>query len=204
MLIDHIGYILLEDNETFRIIGRLSFPLFAFIIAFSATKTRSLPKYMLRLFIFAIISQLGQFFVWYPLNVFFTLGFGVLCIYCLNIKYKILGTLFCIMVFIAATMLPLWENYGSVGVLLIVLFYLAIRYAPKYHKLFALPSLAVFNVLLSLISDWGLQWWSCLSFVFILLFNERKVKSSQIEKWAFYVFYPLHLLVLYSISYFLL
>ena len=54
MLIDHIGSAI--DNNTMRIIGRLAFPIFAFQLAVGYSKTKNIKKYLIRLFIFAIIS----------------------------------------------------------------------------------------------------------------------------------------------------
>ena len=57
MLIDHMGYALYPDLVVLRWIGRLAFPIFAFMIAEGARRTRSRKRYMLRLFILAIISE---------------------------------------------------------------------------------------------------------------------------------------------------
>lgn len=66
MLIDHIGYVFEDELAAvdpllpviFRLIGRIAFPLFAFGIAEGVTHTSSPKKYLLRMLLFAVISQL--------------------------------------------------------------------------------------------------------------------------------------------------
>ena len=90
MLIDHIGVILFPNILWLRLIGRLAFPLFAFFITEGFRKTSNLKKYLQRLFILALISQLPY---WTALgmdaglNIFFTLTLGLLALY-LRDKYS--------------------------------------------------------------------------------------------------------------------
>lgn len=101
MIIDHIGATVL-DGPSFSIlrwIGRIAFPLYAFMIAEGCRHTKSREKYLLRLGLFALVSELPfDLAFWYdprmnysdghsPIdffsqtNVFFTLFFGVACIH---------------------------------------------------------------------------------------------------------------------------
>ena len=57
MLIDHIGYVFFPDRIELRIIGRISFPLFAYCIAVGFLYTSNIKKYILRLAAFSILSQ---------------------------------------------------------------------------------------------------------------------------------------------------
>ena len=88
MVVDHIGYFLFPQQIIFRIIGRLSFPLFAFLIANGYKFTRDKKKYLLRLFIFANIIQLPSLFMSLPFNIFYTLSFGLVCIMIYESKYS--------------------------------------------------------------------------------------------------------------------
>ena len=56
MVIDHIGYALFPEVLLLRIIGRLSLPIFAFLVAEGYHYTRNIKQYMFRIFIFAIIK----------------------------------------------------------------------------------------------------------------------------------------------------
>ena len=66
MLIDHIGYYFENNmNNTIyiilRIIGRISMPLFAYLLVQGFFYTQNLKKYILRIFVFAIITQISIF-----------------------------------------------------------------------------------------------------------------------------------------------
>ena len=58
MLIDHVGIVLFPDEQGWRMIGRLAMPFYAYALVIGYRMTRSVPKYMLRLAIIAVISQL--------------------------------------------------------------------------------------------------------------------------------------------------
>ena len=85
MLVDHIGLVFFPEVMMFRIIGRISFPIFAYVLAEGIYYTKDITKYMLRLGIFALLSEIpydlavmGSVLEFSHQNVFFTLFFGVL------------------------------------------------------------------------------------------------------------------------------
>ena len=82
MLIDHIGIVFFSNMVAFRVIGRISFPIFAFFIAEGLHYTRDKFKYTSRIFIFAILSQLPYtlLFQTYQLNILFTLFISIVLI----------------------------------------------------------------------------------------------------------------------------
>jgi len=99
MLIDHIGYIFFPNMMILRTIGRIAFPIFAYLIGIGYEHTSSLKKYMVRLFIFAMITQLPYSFFNknlsyepYQLNILFTLLVGVLFIHLINKNIEIVKT----------------------------------------------------------------------------------------------------------------
>ena len=88
MLIDHTGAMLYPDIIWFRIIGRLAYPLFAFLICEGFRHTRNVKRYALRLALFAAISEIPfnllhsyRLFDIEAQNVFFTLLIGLLTLY---------------------------------------------------------------------------------------------------------------------------
>lgn len=210
MLIDHIGAILIPAHSDmyliFRSIGRLAFPLFCFLLVEGLHHTRSVKKYLIRLGIFAIISELpfdlafsDDIRTGYLLqqNVFFTLFIGLLVIYLMGLaekKYKsnplINGLIQSSLVAIGCVLATLMHtDYMFMGILLIVAFYLF-----RGKKVL----LAVSLFLITNFTGFYLEGLATLSIIFILAYNgERGPKGN---KYFFYVFYPAHILLLYCIS----
>ena len=225
MTVDHVGVLLFPEIDALRIIGRIAMPLFCLLIAFGVTKTRNPLKYFLRLFVFAVAVQIG-FTIFNTItsgnsgynetwNVFFTLAFGVAAAWLLGTCIKIatdksempLGRFVqmaasfmgAAALVLAAQLLPF--DYGSAGVLLVVLFYLALRHSVLAMKITAAAALAVFNLVLCFAYvPWPVQWWSFLALPFVWLFTDKKLKISPIEKYAFYIYYPLHFAVIYLVG----
>src|SRR5207244_4281126 len=88
MIIDHVGLFFFPEYTLFRIVGRIAFPLFAWLIANGAHFTRNIRAYLTRLFALAVISQLpftlANQQIGAPLlylNVVFTLSLGLLAIW---------------------------------------------------------------------------------------------------------------------------
>lgn len=208
MTIDHVGLFFFPDMAVFRIVGRLAFPLFAWLIANGAYYTKNINLYLLRLFIFAGISQIPfylSFNLINPLNVglniFVTLFLGLLAIYFIKrIKNKFLWGIAVILC--ATTALVLNSDYGAAGVFSIVGFYLfykrlkvlVIFQTLIYLLFFTLPAVSEFvdTGYLNLVGV--LQPTAVLSILLIWLYNGKQgIKA----KYIFYIFYPLHLLIIY-------
>ncbi len=214
MLIDHIGAAVLwvctsaydgsavfagADilNQIFRIIGRTSFPLFCFLLVEGFCHTRSVQKYLLRLFLFALLSEIPfdlAFYdrVWDPAmqNVFFTLFFGVGAMAALRLAeraggrmLKAAGVLGMVLCGVAAYLLR--TDYSWKGVLLILVLYV-LRNQRKWSCLAGYGVMCVFM----------LNTWSFPAFYLISGYNGEKGRGL---KYFFYVFYPVHLLVLAGI-----
>ena len=122
-----------DGFEILRIIGRIAFPLFAFMIAVGAAYTKNIYKYLFRLLAFAFISEVpfdlafnGSVFETNSQNVFFTLFLGLLgiCVYqkLRERKLEAIGFVFVLFAAYAAEDL-LKTDYGAMGVICIFMFY---------------------------------------------------------------------------------
>lgn len=204
MFIDHIGYAIFGKFSFFNYIGRIAFPIFAFQISEGYTHTRNLKKYFLRLFIFAIVSQI-PFILFgkiisndFTLNIFFTLLLGLSCIYIYDkSKYKIIGIISSIL--LGALSEFLHCDYGFYGVAIIFLFYIfksdvikssmAFILATTIKYLIPIFKYGFYNVYLYLLIC------TLIPIIFISLYNGKKGKDT---KYLLYLFYPIHLLLIYG------
>ncbi|MBC7959065.1 MAG: hypothetical protein H7X94_04285 [Vallitaleaceae bacterium] len=210
MLVDHTGAILYPNEIIFRIIGRLAFPIFAFLLVEGYIHTRDVKKYLFRLGIFALISEVPfdiafhsvKFIEFQSQNVFITLFIALLAI-TLYEKAKNIGVIFAIFLVALFALVNefLRADYGLYGVLIIFGFYKF-----KDNKMNLVFWVLFINLLMSAqyASFAGrftfrgmLQLFEVFSFVLIFAYNGKKGLNL---KYLFYIFYPGHLLILHWIS----
>ena len=209
MIIDHTGaaFSFSYDTEWMRIIGRLVFPIYAFLISEGCRNTRDMKKYLARLGIFALISEIpfdflfgniagygeGKLIWFYPLhqNVFFTLFFGVLALYLFeknrsksDFIHNPLPYLLSWLALMAAELLN--TDYGGFGVFIIIVLY---HLKERSRQLLAI---LVFIIIMYLPMP-RMIIGASLSFGLIYLYNGKRGPGI---KWFFYVMYPLHLSIL--------
>ena len=132
MLCDHSGDVIIGQFSFLNVIGRIAFPLFCFQIVIGYRHTKNVNKYLLRLFLFGLISQIPFSLFTYSylgridlLNVYFTLALGLLAIYILDVfpkKYKSLAILLSLVLMLIAEFAQ--TDYGWFGVCLIICIYL--------------------------------------------------------------------------------
>ena len=220
MLCDHSGDAILGHFSILNVIGRIAFPLFCFQIVIGYKHTKNVKKYLSRLFIFGLISQIPFSLFTYSylgrldlLNVYFTLTLGLLAVYILDTfpkKYKIIAIVLDIIIMVIAELAQ--TDYGWFGVCLIICIYLfyndknAITYFNnnilftivlfaliliKFSNYFSMGSYYTYLGLVQIIGTF-------FPIIFMLLYNGKKGPSM---KYAFYVFYPVHLLILVAIHY---
>lgn len=209
MFCDHFGYIFFHKLTFLNIIGKIAFPIFAFQISEGYIHTKNLEKYFYRLLIFAIISQIPfMLFLsnisnnYLLLNIFFTLllGLSAITIYDKS-SNKIIGIFLAICIAGISELLKC--DYGWFGVTVIFLFYMF-----KNNKLWMNISIIISILIKYVISfiqypssiNMYLAIATILSLIFINLYNGKKGKNT---KYLLYIFYPLHLMVLYIISFYL-
>lgn len=205
-----------------RDIGRISFILFAFLIVEGFVYTRSRGRYLLQLFCFALLSEIpfdlafsGTWLDWSGQNVYWTLFLGVLMLTFWEYLERQRGLApgaakimvlvsFCAAAFLFST------DYRFMGILLIFVLYRTrgsalpvqitaaglvmffgtwgsncIRYAETYTVAYLMR--------FSLRELYGL-------FAFALIFFYNGERGRQLPKPVYYVFYPLHLLLLYVVA----
>lgn len=208
MLIDHIGYILLPQMEFLRYIGRISFPIYCFLIAEGARHTHDIYKYFGRLAAFAVVSEIpfnlafsGEFIDMKSCNVFVTLAFGVAAIICLQ-KLQNKWVSAGVIAILALLAYCLRSDYSWYGILMIVGFYLAksdiatLGVQAVGTQFYCAEKAIRYHVGMFSLS----QQWSMLSIPVLLLYNGEKGYSGKAIQWAFYLFYPVHLLILFGLS----
>lgn len=194
MVIDHMGAVLFPEQLIFRYIGRLSFPIFCFLLVEGFVYTRNVYKYVMRLGIFAVVSEVpydlafcNEIFNWNKQNVFFTLCLGVAVLYLLkNTRNNIEKAIYIVFAMFFAEMLR--SDYGAFGILLIIWFYML--YDDKAWKLAGGAMWSFYNGI-------GIQSYGALAMIPIALYNGKRGAKL---KYIFYLFYPLHLLLLYYIQ----
>ena len=191
MLADHVGAVLYPEAVWLRYAGRLAFPIFCFLLVEGYYHTGNVAKYMARLGIFALISEIPfdlafHQTLWFPAkqNVFVTLFIGLGMLWGLERERE------CI-IRVGIVLLSMWASeflccdYGFMGVLLIAVF--GITRGKNTARYLAG---AVWNVF------WPsrIQTAGALAMLPIALYNGQKGRSM---KYFFYLFYPVHLFILY-------
>lgn len=193
MLIDHIGAIFFPEQVIFRVIGRLAFPIFAYLLVEGFFYTHDIKKYMYRMGALALLSEIpfdltanGVILEFGHQNVFFTLFIGLTMMYVL---LKTAGRAQMIMVSLLFFLIAdaLRADYGGVGVLMILCFYL-------FRKDMLWKAISVMFINVALMG--GIQMFGVFALVPIYLHNG---KQGRRMKWFFYGFYPVHLLILFLV-----
>ncbi len=207
MTADHLGLMVFPSVAFLRIIGRLAFPIFAYMIAEGFSYTKSRKKYLLKMVVFGAAFQVVYFAAARSLyqGVFVTFSLSVvLCFAADNvlkkglIKSLLLFGLQAALVFFVTEMLPqvlsgtdFCVDYGFFGVMLPVAVFMARK---KRDKL-----ICFFSVLILLSASFGgIQWWCLFSVPLIALYNGERGRIKM--KNFFYLYYPLHLAVLYIVQ----
>lgn len=227
MVVDHVGVLFFPYEPIFRIIGRLSYPIFAFMISEGAKYTRNKKKYLLTIGGIALICQLVYFFFADSLYmcILVTFTISIITIYALDYfkqclfaskpqlhKCLISGAL------LLLTILAIYQlnglnkfipgfiiDYGFIGCMIPVVAsmfdFRSTELTKKYKWLDShyLKVCALAVGLLWLAVDSGdIQYFSLLSLPLLLCYSQKR--GSAKLKYFFYIFYPVHLVVLQAIA----
>lgn len=219
MFIDHIGAAIFENTAisnrvmrygdstymayvmvdlVLRLIGRIAFPIFCFLLVEGFLHTRNVKKYALRLGLFCVISEVPFDLAFFQQivnldhqNVFFTLFIGLLVLAGIRqfekegIKNGIMRVICVVAGVVLARLLR--TDYDAFGVCVIVLFYI-FRSRPVLRDISTMTVLVVCNIL------------EVTGIIALIPIHQYNGKRGFSLKYFFYLFYPVHLLLLYGIG----
>ena len=200
MTLDHIGVQMFPGVLWLRIVGRLAFPIYAYMIAEGCAHTRNRRKYLLQMAGLALLCQLVYFFAMGSLFqcILVTFTLSILLIYACDTGSRPLTALALLgMAFVTVAlprMLPGTDfaiDYGFFGVLVPVAVYLG-----KTHREKLLFTAGALVALAWSVGD--IQWYSLAALLPLALYGGQRGKRRM--KWLFYLYYPLHLAAIYGIS----
>lgn len=208
MTVDHAGLLLLNDLTVCRIIGRLAFPIFAFMIAEGCRYTRNPTKYFFSVFGLGVFCQIVYYITdgLLYMNILISLSLSMLIIFAVNrakrsrslpawcLPIGLTVAIFAVNLVLERLLAPMGYqlDYGFAGVMLPVLISLSDDRPVK------LGLTALGLVLVAIFWGGAIQWWSLLALLPLALYNGKPGKHRM--KLLFYIYYPLHLAVIYGID----
>ena len=217
MLMDHLWATLLPAREWLTCAGRVAFPIFAFMAVEGYFHTRSFKKYILRMLLFAVLSEIpfdlmygGTWF--YPVhqNVLWTFLLGLLGVWLMEQVRKKGKTwmylLVCVLVVLAGLGTLCMVDYYGVGILTVFVFYF-LHGRKWWCFLGQLAALYWLNVellggLMYPVQLFGMEFELCqqglalLALIPIWLYRGRQGYHSKPFQYLCYAFYPVHMLLL--------
>lgn len=213
MLCDHMWATIL-DYEWLTCIGRIAFPIFAFLITEGYIHTSNINKYIKRMVIFAIITEIPFNLMVsaspiYPFhqNVLWTFVISLLTLKYLNFDNtkNIFKSILIILLAIIIATITMCDYFGA-GVMMVVGFYIF-----RKSKLLQLLMMIYVNMILIQGYSYPIdiagytyyfpqQGFALLSLIFIWLYNGKQGYHAKWFKIFCYAFFPLHMLILYLLT----
>jgi hypothetical protein len=207
MLIDHIGLILFPRIRILRYIGRLAFPIYSYMIAEGCRYTKNRKRYLGMIVGMAFIFQIVYFIFMQSIyqGILVNFSLSIITIFAIesfiNNKSKKNRSLMILTIFVVMLIsigFPLiFSKYGFDidynlwGLFLPILVY----FAPT--KKWRIVYTALLLIMMAIFSS-RIQWWSLLCIPLFMLYNEERGNKNL--KYIFYIFYPLHLIIIYGIK----
>lgn len=201
MFLDHFikCFFLTNELKYLYYFGRISYPIYAFLLVEGYFHTKNLKKYYIRLFLLAIVSEIPydyfftlEFFNFEIQNVIWELLLGLIIVHLLD-RFKKFTIPIIIVSFYLANFLNL--DYYGYGILIILIFYYAKKMRNKI--IFEAPLLLIISIL----SKITLEWFNIFSLIPINLYNGKLGYTSKIYFIFTYLFYPLHIILLIYLRY---
>lgn len=217
MLLDHMWATVMDGNLWMTCVGRIAFPIFAFQVAEGYAHTKNFKKYLLRMFLFALIAEIpfnlmagGWWFYPFGQNVMFTFCLALLLIRLIDkarAKHWALGlAAAAVGAFVGywVGMFTFVDYYGY-GILMVLVFWLF-----REMRLGWLVTLAaMIYINFEMIGGMHLevflfgrdflfpqQGFAVLALIPIWLYNGEQGIKSKAFQYACYAFYPVHMLIL--------
>ena len=218
MFSDHMGYAC-ETLPTpirllFRILGRVAFPVYCFLLVEGVTHTKNAKKYLLRLFILMLLAEPVFDLMCYRTPVYLqkqsvmvTLLMGAYMCIVMKSMPKFWMRLVMVIPFFYLIQLCR-SDYSTGGILMIAMFMLT-RDLPKRWLL----QIPLFGLLCIYMGSWAIafpwfaipaQWFAVLALIPILLYNGKKGSDNRVLNVSMNLFYPVHMAVIIIIDAFLL
>lgn len=202
MTVDHAGMLLFPRARWMRAVGRLAFPIYAFFIAEGFRHTKNRLRYFLSVFVLGVGCQIVYTLVTHDmdLNVLLTFSLSIALLWLLDRAKKSRRDCAVFILAIAAAALLcrfVRFEYGFWGVMLPLFPSL---FEKKWHRFasFAVGLLILYGEMV-LSGASAIQLYAILALLPLALYNGKRGKYKL--KYFFYVFYPVHLAVLYGIAY---
>lgn len=197
MTADHIGAYLLPNISALRVIGRIAFPIFAYMIAEGCRHTSNRPRYFFTVF---LLGAATQAFLWHTRravyqNILITFSISIALIFLVEAAWKKRGIRAGILALLGGALILLYPcgfaiDYGLCGALLAPLIYLG--QTPGQRLALAAVGLTGVNLTLG-----SLQWFSLLAIPLLALYSGERGQYRL--KYLFYIYYPLHLVAIEAI-----
>lgn len=225
MLCDHLWGTFFVKSDLFGYVGRIAFPIFAFLIVEGYFHTKNLKKYLLRLLIFALISEIPfnlmmvhAFIYPFQQNVLWTFLLALLAIIVFektkakHIVFRIIVWPLVIVLFYLLGIIT-FVDYNGYGVLMVMLFYFT-RITPedstvKKAVLLIIQVIGMYIINVEMMKgqmliidvggtvfEFAKQGLALLALPFIWLYNGKQGYYNKYVKYFYYTFYPVHMLVL--------
>lgn len=216
MALDHIGLLFFPDEDIFRILGRIAFPIFAYMIAEGCRYTKNRAKYLGMIAGMGILFQLVFFVAMGSLyqGILITFSLAIITIYAIDglIKSKklwgrlaALGAIafVAVFVFVLPRLLVGTDfdlDYGLWGILLPIAVYFLPNRVWRIVGVAALLLARAIHYTVFPVNSLGLlQWFSLCTVPLLALYSGERGRAKM--KYVFYIFYPAHLVVLYGLAF---
>lgn len=212
MLSDHIACVFFEEGDMhrlgawsaqnylyliLRIAGRISFPIFCYVLAQGFLTTRNVKKYLLRLSVFALLSEIpfdlafsGKVTDMRQQNVLFTMLIGLLVLCGMqHLKEAYMQQRVAVVLIGCAAAVLFRTDYSWFGVALPAVLYV-FRTEARKGMCWAALLMCV---------EGGMECFAVLALPFCFRYSPQK-EEYRLPKYFFYIFYPLHLVLLWGAS----